>query len=607
MSDKNLKEYIVTLHSYEHLDSFYEDMETPGGNLYIPDRAVDLVNRRPISRNTHYLLTEEEARLIRQDPRVLDVDIPVDHNPLTVRSYSWSQTNTFSPQLPPSTTDKNWGLLYSTSETINSSLDSFSSVSATVTRPFSGKNVDLVMAESTIKKNHAEFAKNADGTGGYRTIETNWYGYGLGSPPTVTPQETSPYNYSYVGFHATHTAGTAAGNTQGWAKDCNIHFNVPIYAGSFPNYQGPWDYIRTWHSWKKVNAINPNTGIHNPTVVSLSTNVRTKLFTFGLGTIHYRGVSYPGPWARNPSRTDRDNPGAWTNGTVSLADVGFREVRSDDNILWYVFAGQSMVAENADLTDAINDGVIIVQSAGNHSSKVVRPGDPDYNNYVIALDDGKTYYQNRNEWTADVIAVGNHTAARRLGYTTDTGPAITIWAPGTNIISSISDSAERNEFSDPRGLNNDKLLSISGTSMAAPQVGGVLACLAELWPSATQSQMKNFILTHARSRMTSSAFTIFPNTLSYRDSDTTDKTLYYPNFSFSVSPNKSSVSSDEIVVINITGSIDSPLTWESWSAKYNIPQDEGQLVAAALYTNNNLLGNYGPSSTPFYGLHILHT
>jgi len=52
-----LKEYVVTLKKYEDLDDFYEDMESPGGSVYIPDRRVDVVHRRPLSRNTHYWLT----------------------------------------------------------------------------------------------------------------------------------------------------------------------------------------------------------------------------------------------------------------------------------------------------------------------------------------------------------------------------------------------------------------------------------------------------------------------------------------------------------------------------------------------------------------------
>ena len=50
-----MNEYIVTCRSYEDLENLYDDMETPGGSLYIPDRAVDLVHRRAISRNTHYM------------------------------------------------------------------------------------------------------------------------------------------------------------------------------------------------------------------------------------------------------------------------------------------------------------------------------------------------------------------------------------------------------------------------------------------------------------------------------------------------------------------------------------------------------------------------
>lgn len=65
-----------------NLDSLYDDMETPGGNLYIPDRAVDLVHRRAISRNTHYMLTDEEAAQVAGDPRVLACELSPDYLPM---------------------------------------------------------------------------------------------------------------------------------------------------------------------------------------------------------------------------------------------------------------------------------------------------------------------------------------------------------------------------------------------------------------------------------------------------------------------------------------------------------------------------------------------
>ena len=47
-----MKEYIVTCKTHEDLQSLYDDMETPGGNLHIPDRVVELV---PVS-YTHLTL-----------------------------------------------------------------------------------------------------------------------------------------------------------------------------------------------------------------------------------------------------------------------------------------------------------------------------------------------------------------------------------------------------------------------------------------------------------------------------------------------------------------------------------------------------------------------
>ena len=68
-----MNEYIVTCKSMNDLDSLYDDMETVGGSLYIPDRAIDLVNRRTISRNTHYMLTESEAEQIKMIQECLRV------------------------------------------------------------------------------------------------------------------------------------------------------------------------------------------------------------------------------------------------------------------------------------------------------------------------------------------------------------------------------------------------------------------------------------------------------------------------------------------------------------------------------------------------------
>jgi hypothetical protein len=88
------REYVVTLYKHEDLDSFYDDIETPGGNIFIPDRAVPVKNRRPVSRNTHYRLTNEEAAQIRQDPRVKAVELSLEAAGLKIKP-SCTQSRTF--------------------------------------------------------------------------------------------------------------------------------------------------------------------------------------------------------------------------------------------------------------------------------------------------------------------------------------------------------------------------------------------------------------------------------------------------------------------------------------------------------------------------------
>jgi hypothetical protein len=107
MSD--MKEYVVTLRNRSDIDAFYDDMESVSGDLHIPNRRVDIAQLREISRNTHYYLTDEEAVQLRNDPRVLAVEllpsalgvVPVPH---------WTQSGNFEKSSTIDTNDKNWGL-----------------------------------------------------------------------------------------------------------------------------------------------------------------------------------------------------------------------------------------------------------------------------------------------------------------------------------------------------------------------------------------------------------------------------------------------------------------------------------------------------------------
>ncbi|BCV04638.1 MAG: hypothetical protein CM15mV89_0800 [Caudoviricetes sp.] len=60
------KIYVVTLHKKEDLEGFYTDMENKGFRLNM---------KRPISRNTQYWMTEEQAVELREDDRVWDIEL----------------------------------------------------------------------------------------------------------------------------------------------------------------------------------------------------------------------------------------------------------------------------------------------------------------------------------------------------------------------------------------------------------------------------------------------------------------------------------------------------------------------------------------------------
>ena len=58
------KEYIVTLKSKDDLEDFYAEMSSNG---------YKIARKRPISRNTHYYMTAEQAEELKKDSRVVDV------------------------------------------------------------------------------------------------------------------------------------------------------------------------------------------------------------------------------------------------------------------------------------------------------------------------------------------------------------------------------------------------------------------------------------------------------------------------------------------------------------------------------------------------------
>ena len=78
----------------------------------------------------------------------------------------------------------------------------------------------------------------------------------------------------------------------------------------------------------------------------------------------------------------------------------------------------------------------------------------------------------------------------------EAGPGVSVWAPGTNIMSACSNT---NAFGGQSYYLNAsfKQVNISGTSMASPQVAGVSALVLQLNPSYTPAQVKASLTSNA--------------------------------------------------------------------------------------------------------------
>ena len=384
------QEFIVTVKDYNFLENFYHDMESEGTTKsFIPSRSVPCVERRPSSRNTHYLLTRDEARELVNDERVESVELKLK-DPLIHPKLHASQTATWSRGADIEVGQRNWGLYRCLNEQNTPQWGSESLINGeiedTINLDATGKNVDIVIVDEVIWLDHPEF--------GNRVIEYDWFGQhdaavrGTGCNITKVSRNSSNvakittetahnirvgavinvvctsdssftatgvtvtavgvtllgeggdgitvntisyantgievartdasgfwrgvYQYPVLGGdndHATHVAGTAAGNSQGWAREANIYNLVAV--GDDADFFAPsnllFNYIREFHNNK---PINPETGRKNPTIVNNSWGFGIDLFLVrnpftGTSNYDFSKISYRGSEVR-PSGTPID-------------------------------------------------------------------------------------------------------------------------------------------------------------------------------------------------------------------------------------------------------------------------------------------------------------
>jgi subtilisin family serine protease len=166
-------------------------------------------------------------------------------------------------------------------------------------------------------------------------------------------------------------------------------------------------------------------------------------------------------------------------------------------------------------------GVIHVHSAGNDGSKVEANNGVDYNNtYGIITNVSplglpvitNTFYHRPSSPHANTsINVGSTTNLSsdgafefRASYS-HFGTGVDIWAPGTGIVSSFNETipsfgaGNRSNYEHANGFIDSNYWQVnnSGTSMAAPQVTGILSLFLQINPGASPSVVKIWLQNNA--------------------------------------------------------------------------------------------------------------
>lgn len=491
------KEYAVVLKRGIDYDEFWNEIENQSDtDRFVPSRRVDIVNNRDGSyRICHYALTESEASYLRNDPRVDSVEIPPDQRKDIQIELMARQTGNFNKPADSSGNNLNWGLIRSILR------ENVYGEGSTTTENYKylldGTGVDIVIQDSGIEVNHPEFK---DRFGNNRVQQIDWY-----TESGLSGTQSANHYRDFDG-HGTHCAGIAAGLTFGWAKNARIYsqklagLEGPGDSGTGISLTNAFDSIKLWHRNK---PIDPRTGAKRPTVVNMSWGFLTRensswtlanIDTYLL-YMRYRGNTYD-------IASNAASLGATTWQIRWLLGAMPYFVGSPTG--YFRFPSRNSTVD-AEIQEMIDEGIHICIAAGNNYNKIDAPGGPDYNNDFYWNGDGVTdqgwynYHRGSSPYDDQAIIVGSMDSAtydankeRKANYSCS-GPGVDLYATGEAIKSACSNTNIKSAVT----YYNDsgfKQVSIGGTSMASPQVAGVIALYLQMNPKASVSTVKNWVL-----------------------------------------------------------------------------------------------------------------
>ena len=171
------RQYVVTLKKKEDLEGFYADMKSDGFRIAL---------KRPISRNTHYFMTAEQAVEVEKDDRVLACELtmeeqgikPVPFGLVNMEPHGYAgdfqKSGTFNDQ-----NNRDWGMLSVSGTDAQRRKDTWgegsttSVVNDTVEWFNNGKHVDVVICDQPVSWDMEEW--KSPSTNLTRFVKYEWY------------------------------------------------------------------------------------------------------------------------------------------------------------------------------------------------------------------------------------------------------------------------------------------------------------------------------------------------------------------------------------------------------------------------------------------------
>ena len=467
------KEYNVILRKGADYDQFWSDMETITNKDGVPNRQVEVANRRNGSyRQTHYFLTDAEKAEIETHPSVLTVEIPPEQRDDVEIGLTGVQEGIFTKS--PGTTEAHVNYALTRLKSKSNNFGTATTINEDYIYNLDASGVDVVIQDSGIEVNHPEWQ---DENGITRLRQINWATEsGLGFTQNAN-------HYRDLDGHGTHCAGIAAGKTFGWAKNARIYSQkLAGLEGSGDSGTGisvsfAFDAIKLWHRNK---PIDPKTGKKRPTVVNMSWGYFTSYSS--VSQIVYRGSTINS--GISDAQTRENNYGLVNFYSVS-AGAYITNVR--------------ITSVDTDVEEMIDEGIHVTIAAGNRRHKIALEGQTDYDNRAVTPQGTKYYMRGSSPHSQKAYMVGNldNTAfdatQDQSAESSEKGPGVNIWAPGTQIMSATSNTnsyAASAYHKDP----SFKQVAISGTSMAAPQVAGIVALYCQANPGISPENLKKALL-----------------------------------------------------------------------------------------------------------------